>query len=58
MGDKTLLPGQVVKITGGKYKGCAGEVRAFPSPGWVTVRIGAEFRTIKIESVGVDDGSA
>lgn len=58
MDNKNLLPGQAVKITGGKYKGHAGEVRSFPFPGWVTVRIGAEFRTIKTDSIGGKHGSA
>ncbi len=56
MGDKTLTPGQVVAIFGGKYKGMAGEVRAFPSPGWVTVRIGAHYRTVKVGNVGAKNG--
>lgn len=51
-----LVPGQIVAIVGGKYKGQAGEVRAFPRPGAVTVRIGADYHTVKAENVGVNNG--
>lgn len=50
--DKKIIPGQVVSIIGGKYKGQAGEVRAIKAEtGQVTVRIGADYRTIKAENI-------
>lgn len=49
---KNMQPGQVVKIIGGKYKGKAGEIRTiYGDTSMVTVRIGADYRTIKAENV-------
>lgn len=54
---KNMLPGQVVKIIGGKYKGQAGQIRAIlPERGMVTVKVRGECRTIKAENVEANHG--